>query len=244
MRDENIMAQPLELLQNRIGYRFQNEGLLRQALTHSSFANETGAPNHHLLCNERLEFLGDSVLSLITSDFLYRRYPNLPEGDLTRMRAAMVCEEALASYAREIGLGEFLLLGKGERNSGGADKPAVIADAFEATLAAICLDAGGMNGIGAVSAFLLPFIQNAAEQLPVNHGHHIDCKSRLQEFVQKDQGRLEYRLVSESGPDHDKTFLVEVYLDSNQIGTGSGHSKKNAEQAAARDALKLFGIEH
>ncbi len=212
-------------------------------MTHSSFANETGAHNHHLLCNERLEFLGDSVLSLITSDFLYKRFPNLPEGDLTRMRAAMVCEDALATYARKIGLGEFLLLGKGERNSGGADKPAVIADAFEATLAAIYLDAGSMNGMGAVADFLLPFIKEAVEKLPDAGGYHADCKSRLQEFVQKDQGKLEYRLLRESGPDHDKTFEIEVYLDSNRIGCGKGHSKKSAEQAAAKDALCLFGIE-
>lgn len=212
-------------------------------MTHSSYANETGAHNHHLLCNERLEFLGDSVLSLITSDFLYKRFPNLPEGDLTRMRATMVCEDALATYARKIGLGEFLMLGKGERNSGGADKPAVIADAFEATLAAIYLDAGAMDGMGAVANFLLPFIKEAVEKLPDAGGYHADCKSRLQEFVQKDQGKLEYRLTNESGPDHDKTFEVEVYLDSNCIGHGKGHSKKSAEQAAAKDALHLFGIE-
>ena len=236
------MARSLEELQNRIGYQFQNLNYLRQAVTHSSYANETGIPNHHLLCNERLVFLGDSVLSLITSDFLYKTYPDLPEGDLTRIRAATVCEEALASYARQIGLGEFLLLGKGERNSGGADKPAVIADAFEATLAAMYLDAGGMNGLPVVAEFLLPFIREAVKVLPDAGGYHADCKSRLQEFVQKDQGKPEYRQVGESGPDHQKTFVVEVYLDSNCIGRGSGHSKKSAEQAAARDALKLFGM--
>ena len=237
------MALTLEDLQNRIGYQFHNSDYLRRAVTHSSYANETGAHNHHLLCNERLEFLGDSVLSLITSDFLYKQFPNLPEGDLTRMRAAMVCEDALAAYARKIGLGEFLLLGKGERNSGGSDKPAVIADAFEATLAAIYLDAGAMDGMRAVADFLLPFIKEAVAKLPDAGGYHADCKSRLQEFVQKDQGKLEYRLSSESGPDHDKTFEVDVYLDSNCIGHGKGHSKKSAEQAAAKDALSLFGIE-
>ena len=150
---------------------------------------------------------------------------------------------SLASYARKIGLGEFLLLGKGERNSGGAEKPAVIADAFEATLAAIYLDAGAMQGIGEVARFLLPFIAEAVKNLPDAGGYHADCKSRLQEFVQKDQGKLEYRQVGESGPDHAQTFLVEVYLDSNRIGSGKGHSKKSAEQAAARDALMLLGIE-
>ena len=232
----------LEELQKRMGYQFRNPEYLRLATTHSSYANETGAHNHHLLCNERLEFLGDSVLSLITSDYLYRHFPNLPEGDLTRMRADTVCEEALASYAKEIGLGDFLLLGKGERNSGGAEKPAVIADAFEAILAAIYLDAGAMDGMRAVERFLLPFISKKVTQIAETGGSHIDCKSRLQEFVQKDHGQPDYRLVSESGPDHKKTFVVEVYLDSNMIGRGSGHSKKNAEQAAAREALKLFGI--
>ncbi|MBQ9806199.1 MAG: ribonuclease III [Clostridia bacterium] len=236
------MGISLQELQNRMGYRFANEEYLRRAMTHSSYANETGNPRHHLLCNERLEFLGDSVLSLITSDFLYRQYPELPEGDLTRMRAALVREEALASYARKLGLGEFLMLGKGERNSGGADKDAVIADAFEATLAAIYLDAGALNGLDAVAKFLLPFIKEAADLIPQSGGYHDDYKSRLQEFVQKDGGELEYRIVSESGPDHNKTFSVEVYLDSNRIGTGSGHSKKNAEQAAAHDAMKLFAL--
>ena len=237
------MALSLDILQERIGYRFKNEALLLRAVTHSSYANETGNPRHHLLCNERLEFLGDSVLSLITSDFLYRQFSELPEGDLTRTRAALVREEALASYARKIGLGEFLLLGKGERNSGGADKDAVSADAFEAILAAIYLDAGGVNGLDAVVAFLLPFLEEAAKQMADRLcGYHDDYKSRLQEFVQKDGGELEYRIVGESGPDHNKTFWVEVYLDSNRIGIGSGHSKKNAEQAAAHDAMKLFAL--
>ncbi len=237
------MTMPLEELQARIGYRFHNIQYLQKAMTHSSYANETGAHNHHLLCNERLEFLGDSVLSLITSDYLFRTFPHLPEGDLTRMRAALVCEEALAGYSRKLGLGEFLLLGKGERNTGGADKAAVIADAFEATLAAIYLDAGAMDGIGEVCKFLLPFIEEAAKALPDSGGCRADCKSRLQEFLQKDNGHPEYRLIAESGPDHDKTFVVEVYLDSNCIGRGEGHSKKTAEQAAAKKALQLFAKE-
>lgn len=239
------MALPIEELQNRIGYRFHNEEYLRQALTHSSYANETGEPNHHLLCNERLEFLGDSILSLITSDYLYQSYPQLPEGDLTRMRASLVCEDALAGYARKLGLGSFLLLGKGEANGGGADKPAIIADAFEATLAAIYLDAGGMQGLGAVSAFLLPYVKEAVGVISTQqHGSIIDCKSRLQEFIQKDQGNLEYSIISESGPDHDKTYVAAVYLDSNCIGEGVGRSKQKAQQDAAKNALKLFGIEY
>ena len=237
------MALSLEELQNKIGYTFRDIELLRRAVTHSSFSNETGARNHHLLCNERLEFLGDSVLSLITSEYLYQAFPGLPEGDLTRMRAATVCESALASYAEKIGLGDFLLLGKGERQSGGSHKPAVIADAFEAILAAIYLDAGGMQSLQTVSDFLLPFIRQAVATLPDVGGYHADSKSRLQEFVQKDKGTPEYRLISECGPDHNKTFVVEVYLDSNCIGKGQGHSKKSAEQAAAKAALVLFGID-
>lgn len=238
------MARSLEELQSRMGYRFREIGYLERALTHSSYSNETGARNHHLLCNERLEFLGDSVLSLITSDYLYARYPELPEGDLTRIRAATVCEEALASYSEKLGLGEFLLLGKGEGQSGGAKKPAINADAFEAILAAIYLDAGSMNGMKTVADFLLPFIKQAVEALPDVGTLHIDSKSRLQEFVQQDKEQketLEYRLTGESGPDHNKTFTVELYLGSNCIGHGKGHSKKQAEQAAARAALELFG---
>ena len=240
------MARPLEELQERIGYRFRNIRYLERAVTHSSFSNETGARNHHLLCNERLEFLGDSVLSLITSDYLYQHFSELPEGDLTRIRAATVCEEALAAYSEKIALGDYLLLGKGEGQSGGAKKPAILADAFEAVLAAIYQDAGGMEGIRAVSDFLIPFITEAVASLPETGGTHIDSKSRLQEFVQQDKeirDTLEYRLVKESGPDHNKTFEVEVYLDSNCIGRGSGHSKKNAEQSAAKAALALFGID-
>ena len=238
------MARPLEELQERIGYHFRDIRYLERAVTHSSFSNETGARNHHLLCNERLEFLGDSVLSLITSDYLYKHFSDLPEGDLTRIRAATVCEEALAAYSEKICLGDYLLLGKGEGQSGGAKKPAILADAFEAVLAAIYTDAGGMNGIGAVSDFLLPFIKDAVTRLPETGGTHIDSKSRLQEFVQQDKeirDVLEYRLVKESGPDHNKTFEVALYLGANRIGYGRGHSKKAAEQAAARVALELFG---
>lgn len=241
------MSGRLDELQRRLGYSFKNEAYLEQALSHSSYSHETGARNHHLLCNERLEFLGDSVLSIITSDYLYRTFPQLPEGHLSRMRSVTVCEEALVSYAEQIELGSFLLLGKGEAQSGGAQKPAIVADAFEAILAAIYLDAGGLDGMKAVSDFLLPYIEAAVKLLPDTKGYHTDCKSRLQEFIQGDKEQrgqtIEYRAVSESGPDHNKTFVVEVYLDSNRIGCGTGHSKKQAEQLAAQDALHLFGIE-
>jgi ribonuclease-3 len=233
-----------EQMEERIGYRFKDRKYLMRALTHSSYSNETGARNHHLLCNERLEFLGDSVLSLITSDYLYKSFPELPEGELTKIRAATVCEEALASYAEQICLGDFLLLGKGEAQCNGAQKPAILADAFEALLAAMYMDAGGMSGMAVVSDFLLPFIKVAVAQIPQTGGGNLDSKSKLQEFVQQDKelkNVLEYRLVGESGPDHNKTFEVELYLGANCIGCGKGHSKKYAEQAAAKAALELFG---
>lgn len=228
-------------LQEKIGYRFHDPDLLLRAVTHSSYANETGAKNHHLLCNERLEFLGDAVLSVLTGEYLYHRFPNGTEGDLTRIRAAAVCEGALASYAEKIGLREYLRLGRGVLNSGGANNPALLADAFEALLAAIYLDAGE-NGLTRVREFLLPFIQWTVDTLPPGGG--TDPKTALMRFLQMDgPQRLEYRVVSETGPDHDKHFEVELYLDSNRIGRGSGSSKRSAEQHAAADALKLFGVE-
>lgn len=228
-------------LQEKIGYRFRDPDLLLRAVTHSSYANETGAKNHHLLCNERLEFLGDAVLSVLTGEYLYHRFPNGTEGDLTRIRAAAVCEGALASYAEKIGLRGYLRLGRGVLNSGGANNPALLADAFEALLAAIYLDAGE-NGLTRVREFLLPFIQWTVDTLPPGGG--TDPKTALLRFLQMDgPQRLEYRVVSETGPDHDKHFEVELYLDSNRIGRGSGSSKRSAEQHAAADALKLFGVE-
>lgn len=228
-------------LQEKIGYRFHDPDLLLRAVTHSSYANETGAKNHHLLCNERLEFLGDAVLSVLTGEYLYHRFPNGTEGDLTRIRAAAVCEGALASYAEKIGLREYLRLGRGVLNSGGANNPALLADAFEALLAAIYLDAGE-NGLTRVREFLLPFIQWTVDTLPPGGG--TDPKTALLRFLQMDgPQRLEYRVVSETGPDHDKHFEVELYLDSNRIGRGSGSSKRSAEQHAAADAMKLFGVE-
>ncbi len=228
-------------MQEKIGYRFRDPDLLLRAVTHSSYANETGAKNHHLLCNERLEFLGDAVLSVLTGEYLYNRFPNGTEGDLTRIRAAAVCEGALASYAEKIGLREYLRLGRGVLNSGGANNPALLADAFEALLAAIYLDAGA-DGLNRVREFLLPFIKWTVDTLPPGGG--TDPKTALLRFLQMDgPQRLEYRVVSETGPDHDKHFEVELYLDSNRIGRGSGSSKRSAEQRAAADALKLFGVE-
>lgn len=239
------MAITLGVLQERIGYRFGDVRYLERAITHSSYSNETGARNHHLLCNERLEFLGDSVLSLVVSNYLYTHFSEYPEGTLTRIRSAVVCEAALASFAEKIGLGEFLLLGRGEAQNGGAEKPAILADAFEALLAAIYLDAGTEDGMQSVAKFLLPMVKSAIDALPEMGDMRIDSKSRLQEFIQQDREQkevLEYRLTGESGPDHNKTFTVDLYLGANCIGSGKGHSKKAAEQAAAKAALSLFGL--
>lgn len=234
------MSALLDELQNKIGYQFHNLQLLERAVTHSSYAFETGERNHHLHCNERLEFLGDSVLSLLSSEYLYRRYPALSEGELSRMRSSIVCEGSLATYAEQIGLGAFLLFGKGESAGGGAKKPAILADAFEAILAAIYLDAGA-DGMCEAERFLTPFLSKSADELSPGR---IDSKSLLQVFLQKD-GELppEYRVVAESGPDHAKVFTVDVYLNSNRIGTGTGTSKRIAEREAAADALRLFGVD-
>lgn len=229
---------PMEELESAIGYHYQNKELLERALTHSSYSNEMGVSNHHLLCNERLEFLGDSVLSIVTSDYLFAHFKDCPEGDLTRMRADVVCERALAKYADKISLGSYLRLGKGEDRNNGRECRSIVADAFEALLASMYLDAGRER----VAEFLLPFIQSELETLKTG-GFQGDSKTRLQQFVQQNEGDfLEYITVGESGPDHRKTFSVEAKLNGNVIGRGEGRSKRIAEQAAAADALRLFGI--
>ena len=216
----------------KIGYEFKDESLLIRALTHSSYANERGGKNES---NERLEFLGDSVLGFITAEFFFSREKDLPEGELTKLRAAAVCEKALSGFANKIGLGEYLLLGKGEINSNGKERPSILADAFEALIAAIYLDGGIENAKKFVTQFLEDF---SAEYYVIN-----DAKTILQEIVQKNPGELlEYVLVNESGPDHAKCFEVEVRLNANVIGRGKGRSKKQAEQLAAKEALSLMGL--
>ncbi|HOA34192.1 MAG: ribonuclease III [Clostridiales bacterium] len=216
----------------KIGYEFKDESLLIRALTHSSYANESGGKNES---NERLEFLGDSVLGFITAEFFFSREKDLPEGELTKLRAAAVCEKALSGFANKIGLGEYLLLGKGEINSNGKERPSILADAFEALIAAIYLDGGIENAKKFVTQFLEDF---SAEYYVIN-----DAKTILQEIVQKNPGELlEYVLVNESGPDHAKCFEVEVRLNANVIGRGKGRSKKQAEQLAAKEALSLMGL--
>ena len=232
---------PLERLETAVGYAFKDKSLLRRAMTHSSHSNETGERNHHLLCNERLEFLGDSVLSIVVSRYLYTAYPQEGEGILTNMRKDVVCAEALARYARGIGIGDCLLLGKGEAQSGGYDKENILADAFEALLAAIYLDAGE-RGMDIIAAFLLPLVQKDLSELE-SKGIDGDYKTPLQQLVQQTEGDvLEYVLIRADGPDHQKTFEVEVRVNSNPCGRGIGTSKRKAEQAAAKAALKVFGI--
>lgn len=222
----------MEQLQNNLGYHFKNPALLARALTHSSYANERHVDTGD---NERLEFLGDSVLGFITAEYLFANHRDFPEGELTKLRAYAVCEKSLFSYAEEIGLGNYLKLGKGEERTGGRTRPSVLSDAFEAVIAAIYLD-GGMDE---AKKFVLRFVVPYVEAKPTFK----DYKTMLQEVVQKNQGEtLEYVLVSETGPDHDKSFTVEVHLNSNVIGRGVGGSKKKAEQNAAKEALELMGI--
>ncbi len=231
-----------QALEAAIGYQFKDGGLLTRALTHSSYSNESGLKNHHMYCNERLEFLGDSVLSLITSNYLYAKFSDCPEGELTRMRAEVVCERALSDYANTIGLGKYLLLGIGEEKNNGRQRKSILADAFEALLAAIYLDAGEY-GMATVEKFLLPFIVNEIESIGNSKGFSGDPKSLLQQFVQQAEGDfLEYVVVGQSGPDHMKSFKVEARLNSNVIGRGQGRSKREAEQNAAREALELFSV--
>lgn len=218
-------------LEKNLDYTFKNKDLLKQALTHSSYANET-----HTQSNERLEFLGDSVLSLVVSDHIYTRF-NTPEGALTKLRASLVCEASLYEFAKELELGKFMLLGKGEQQYRGNERPSMLADAFEAVLAAIYLD-GGMEP---AKKLVLRFVKE-----DLIHTERItfkDYKTKLQEVIQKNpEEHLEYVLVDEKGPDHAKEFTVELRLNSNVIARGIGKSKKSAEQNAACEALKLMGL--
>ena len=221
-------------LEVAIGYRFHNITLLQNALSHSSYANEHW--HNSLMSNERLEFLGDSVLGMVVAEHLYRNFPDRPEGDLTRMRADMVCEQALAEVANRLELGKHLLLGHGEEQ-GGRTRASILADAVESVIAATFLD-GGMD---AARAFIEKFILC---DVPVTRLHNIDYKTALQELVQqKKHQQLSYSLVGESGPDHDKRFDVAVFLNGQKVGQGSGSSKKRAEQDAARAALETLSQE-
>lgn len=212
--------------ENKIGYSFKNKKLLEVALTHSSYANE----NRIQADNERLEFLGDSVLGFVTAEYLFSEFKTQPEGKLTNLRAAVVCEKSLFKFAEKISLGDYILMGKGEEHTGGRNRPSIVSDAFEAVIAAMYLD-GGME---AVKPYILGFIKDAVKR-EVNFK---DNKSLLQEEIQKSKGNvLNYEETGETGPDHDKVFNFVVKLNGEVIGNGSGKTKKEAEQAAAGNAL-------
>jgi ribonuclease-3 len=220
-------------LETALGYRFQNITLLQNALTHSSYANERW--HDSLRSNERLEFLGDSILGMVVAEHLYRNFPDRPEGELTRMRADMVCEQSLAAVANKLGLGEHMLLGHGEERFGGKNRPSILADAVESIIAASFLDGGFAAAEGIVRRFILT-------QVPVKKLQNVDYKTALQELVQQKKNQvLTYKLVGESGPDHDKSFQVQVTLNGSVVGMGNGTSKKRAEQDAAHSAMeKLY----
>ena len=234
------MPREISLLEDKIEYKFKNTELIRTALTHSSYSNELRAKKISINCNERLEFLGDSVLSIIVSEYLFIENKYLPEGELTKLRAELVCEKALFKYATSIELGAYIFLGNGEEKNNGRNRPSIIADAFEALLAAIYLDSN--NDKETVARFLLPFIKNEIGEIESAGRNTTDYKTALQQFVQQTEGDfLEYIVVAESGPDHNKVFEVEAKLNSNVIGKGKGRTKKDAEQNAAKQALELFG---
>lgn len=222
------MTQRLQELEERIHYTFQDKELLENAMRHSSYANEKRLPKEK--CNERLEFLGDAVLELVSSEFLFYQNPHMPEGELTKTRASLVCEPSLAFCAREIQLGSYLLLGKGEERTGGRLRDSVTSDALEALIGAIYLDGGFANA----KEFILNFVLNDIEHKKL----FFDSKTILQEMVQKNgTNEVSYELVKEEGPDHNKTFSVEVYIGETCYGNGSGRTKKAAEQNAAYHAI-------
>ncbi len=215
--------------ENKIGYIFKDKELLKTALTHSSYANEKKLPSD----NERLEFLGDSVLGFVTAEYLFSEFRTRPEGELTKLRSAVVCEKSLFRFADKISLGDFILMGKGEEQTGGRNRPSVVSDAFEAVIAAMYLD----GGIEAVTPYILGFIKEAIKR----EASFKDNKSLLQEEIQKVKGNaLVYEEKEEKGPDHDKTFVFEVKLNGEVIGKGEGRSKKEAEQSAAGAALETL----
>lgn len=232
MKVSNMLErQNLSLLEERIGYHFQNISLLKQALTHSSFTNEQkiNRQKHY----ERLEFLGDAVLELVSSEFLYHNNPQMPEGEMTKLRASMVCEPSLAFCARDLELGQFILLGKGEESTGGRKRDSITSDVMEAVIGAIFLD----GGIEPAKEFINRFILSDLEDKQLFY----DSKTNLQELIQGTlKKEIHYEPVAEYGPEHDKTFVVEVYMDQEKIGTGEGRTKKAAEQKAAYEALLLL----
>lgn len=220
----------MQELQSKLNYTFQDQSLIRTALTHSSYANE-----HHCQSNERLEFLGDSVLGMVVASHLYRRFPELPEGKMTRLRAELVCEQSLWNVADQMGFGENLRLGRGEALSGGRERHSILADCVEAVIAAMYLD----GGFAVAEQFILEHILCSLEETEFSYGS--DFKTELQEWIQQTPGQsLSYAMVGESGPDHKKIFFTEVQLNGQCVGRGEGSTKKEAEQNAAKCALEAL----
>lgn len=239
VQDADKYPLPQEGIEAAIGYTFKDKGLLTTALTHSSKSNELKNKGAVVECNERLEFLGDSVLSIVVSQYLYSKYTSEQEGALTKIRSSVVCERALAKYAEKIGLGDYLHLGHGEEKNGGRHLPSITSDAFEALLGAMFTDCE--QNTDKVRDFVLPFVTEEIEDIK-RRSSFVDHKTALQQIVQQVEGeKLQYVLVGESGPDHNKTFEVEARLNSNVIGRGKGSTKREAEQNAANEALVLFG---
>ncbi|MCI9512384.1 MAG: ribonuclease III [Oscillibacter sp.] len=227
----------MQELEKKLNYTFRDPALLEEALSHSSYANEHRAAR--LRSNERLEFLGDSVLGFVTAEFLFLQHPDLPEGDLTRIRAALVCEQSLFEVAQKLDLGSYLKLGRGEETGGGRTRTSILADATEAVFAAVYLD----GGIAAASELIHRCLLEAEREEVVEERRR-DYKTALQELVQRQADQvLAYRMAGEAGPDHAKTFQAQVLLNGKILGEGSGHSKKEAEQAAAKSALEVLGEE-
>ena len=223
---------PVMAIQERIAHAFRDPSLLERALTHKSYANEHRVPFH----NERLEFLGDAVLNLLVSEFLMNKCPDSSEGDLSKLRAAVVSEPSLAAVARHIGLGSYILLGRGEEQSGGRDKDSLLSDGLEALIASIYLDGGQQSASAFISLFFEPLIEKTCSS-----GGIVDHKTKLQELCQERLKQLpEYRVASESGPDHQKQFEVEILIKGQSYGRGVGRSKKEAEQRAVKEALTKF----
>ncbi len=221
----------VEAFEKIINYTFKDKELIKTALTHSSYANERNLPRD----NERLEFLGDSVLGFVTAEYLFKEYKTRPEGELTKLRAAVVCEKSLFKFGEKISLGEYIYMGKGEENSGGRNRPSIVSDAFEAVIAAMYID----GGIEVVKPYILDFIAEAVKR----EANFKDNKSLLQEEIQKTKGNtIVYEELGESGPDHEKIFTFAVKINGEKVGQGEGRSKKEAEQAAAGDALANLNI--
>jgi ribonuclease-3 len=235
LNNGGIMDNSLSLIEERLKYSFTDRELLMEALTHSSYSNENG---QDIKNNERLEFLGDAVLEIMVSNYLFNKYKSMPEGKLTRLRSKVVCEEILYDIAVNLEIGKFLLLGKGEETTGGRERKSILADSIEAIIAAIFLDSNMDN----VKGLFLPRFKKYVN-LAVTGKLNMDFKTKLQEIIQKDDPskKIRYKVYKEEGPDHDKTFYIRVYLDKQTIGRGQGKSKKNAEQEAAMSALASRG---